>query len=254
VAQLHEEYRPRTWGDVAGQPAAVASIRAVLGRGWGGRAWWITGASGTGKTTLAKLIAAEGASGLATDELDAGSITPARLRELERSYANRPLPVDGKAGWCLIVNECHRLRRDTTTALLDVLERLPGHVCWVFTTTRQGQAAFFEDDATGDCAPLVSRCVEVALEDSRASRQALARRAKAVAQAAGCDGLPDAVYEWVVDACKGNLRAVLQRVECGRLAREAKAAIYAELQRPIAEQCPRRRAELQAQLAALGTV
>ncbi len=191
---LHEQYRPRQWADVAGQDDAVASIRTTLARGWGGRAWWITGASGTGKTTLAKLIAAEGASEYATDELDAGSLTPAALRELEKRYRVRPLPMDGKAGWCLVVNECHKLRKDTVTALLDVLERLPDYVSWVFTTTRVGQATFFADDEAGDKAPLVSRCVEVELVSTPASRAAMAARAKAVAMAAGCDGLPVGVY------------------------------------------------------------
>src|SRR5262245_32236000 len=103
--QLTEQYRPATWADVVGQDEAVEQVQTVLRRGWGGRAWWITGQSGTGKTTLAKLIASEGASDLATDELDAGSLTPAAVRECERRYACKPLPVDGKAGWCLLVNE-----------------------------------------------------------------------------------------------------------------------------------------------------
>jgi replication-associated recombination protein RarA len=249
MASLFEQARPRTWTDVAGQDAAVASIRGTLARGWGGRAWWITGASGTGKTSLAKLIAAEGASDFGTEELDPSSLTPSRLRELERSYASKPLPVDGKAGWAFIVNECHRLRRDAVSALLDVLERLPGHVVWVFTTTKQGQASLFEDDATGDCAPLVSRCIEICLADGPAVRLALARRAKAVAVAAGCDGLPESVYVLAMDECRGNLRAVLQRCESGQLAATAKAAISRELSRPLSEQNPKRRAELQAVLA-----
>lgn len=242
---LHEEYRPRTWGEVAGQEDAVRAIRRTLARGWGGRAWWITGASGTGKTTLAKLIASEGASAFATDEIDAGSLTPAKLRELERGYCCRPLPVDGKAGWALVVNECHKLRRDTVTALLDVLERLPEYVSWVFTTTKQGQASFFADDDTGDTAPLVSRCVEVVLEDGPAVRLALARRAKAVGVAAGCDGLPEAVYEAAVDACKGNLRAVLQRLESGQLGKAARQQALAYLQQPIDQQDGPTRAAMQ---------
>ena len=59
--QLHEQYRPKCWEEVAGQVEALAEVQAVLKRGWGGRAWWLTGLSGTGKTTIARLIAQEGA-------------------------------------------------------------------------------------------------------------------------------------------------------------------------------------------------
>lgn len=252
MTALHEQYRPRTWDDVAGQDAAVRSIRRVLARGWGGRAWWITGASGTGKTTLAKLIAAEGASEFGTEEHDAGSLTPAKVRELERQYAGRMLPVNGKSGWAIVVNECHGLRKDTVRCLLDVLERLPGHVVWVFTTTRQGQASLFEDDTDGDCAPLVSRCVEVPLADDADSRSAMARRAKQVAMAAGCDGFPEGAYTAALAACKGNLRALLGKVESGQLARVAAAELGRELAAtPLQSQNPTRRAEVQAMLRTL---
>ena len=52
MAALHEQYRPRTWGDVAGQDVAVSAIRRCLARGWDGRAWWITGASGDRKSVV----------------------------------------------------------------------------------------------------------------------------------------------------------------------------------------------------------
>jgi replication-associated recombination protein RarA len=251
MASLAEEFRPKVWADVAGQDAAVKAIRSVLSRGWGGRAWWLTGASGMGKTTLAKLIAQQGASELATEELDAGSITPAKLRELERSYSMRPLPIDGKTGWAIVVNECHRLRKDTVAAFLDVLERLPDYVVWIFTTTRQGQASLFDDDRAGDCAPLVSRCVEVELADGPGVRQALAQRAKTVAMAAGCDGLPDSVYTAAIEGCKGNLRALLQRVESGQLAKAARQTAMAFLQQPIDQQDALTRAQMQRLLAEL---
>lgn len=252
MASLAEQYRPTVWEDVAGQDDAVRAIRKTLARGWGGRAWWITGASGTGKTTLAKLIAAEGASEFMTDELDAGSITPAKLRELERDYRLKPLPMDGKSGAALVVNECHKLRKDGVTAFLDVLERLPAHVCWIFTTTRQGQESLFDDDVSGDCLPLVSRCVEVSLADGAKTRQALARRAKWVAQAAGIDGLPDDVYMQALDAVKGNLRALLARVESGQLASAAAEQANAYLQQPFSRQDAATRARMQELVAQLG--
>jgi DNA polymerase III gamma/tau subunit len=56
--QLHEQYRPRDWSDVVGQDKAIAKIDALRNRGLAGRAFWISGSSGTGKTTVARLIAA----------------------------------------------------------------------------------------------------------------------------------------------------------------------------------------------------
>ena len=249
MASLHEQYRPRKWADVAGQPEAVAAIQRTLARGWGGRAWWITGVSGAGKTTLAKLIAAEGADELAIDEQSAGGLTTARLRDLERGYQSRTL--FGKGGHCVIVNECHGLRRDTVRELLDVLERLPAHVTWIFTTTKQGQTSLFEDDESGDCAPLVSRCVEIELENTSQSRQALAKRAKAVGMAAGCDGLPESVYGAAIDACKGNMRALLQRVESGQLAKEAEREWRRYLSQPLDKQDKVERARVQGLIAEL---
>lgn len=259
---LFELARPRTWADVAGQDAAVKSIRRIITRGscackyactcrWGSRAWWITGASGTGKTTLAKLIAAEGAADICIEEHTAGDMTPAAVRELERHYRLRPLPIDGKAGWCMIVNECHGLRKDTVKALLDALERIPAHVCWVFTTTNQGQASFFDDDVEGDAAPLVSRCIVVKLADGPSVRQALARRAHAVAKANGMDGLPEWAYEACLERLGGNLRAVLQRIEAGQVADVAREELEAYLRLPLSEQETSKRALLQARLAEL---
>ena len=70
--QLTERYRPQTWADVAGQDKVVSRIRALAKRGLAGRAYWLSGQSGTGKTTIARLIAAEVASEWDTEEVDAG--------------------------------------------------------------------------------------------------------------------------------------------------------------------------------------
>jgi DNA polymerase III subunit gamma/tau len=60
--QLTERYRPASWSEVVGQEKVVQRLQALAKRGLGGRAYWLSGQSGTGKTTLARLIAAELAS------------------------------------------------------------------------------------------------------------------------------------------------------------------------------------------------
>ena len=250
MAQLHEDYRPREWADVVGQDAAVAAVQAVLKRGWGGRAWWITGASGTGKTTLARLIAAAGADEFGTEEVDAGTLTPNRLADIERAMQYRAL--SGKPGKAFLVNEAHGLRRDTIRRLLVLLESLPEHVAFIFTTTVAGQAELWDD--CQDTAPLLSRCIEVELSNGDRARQAMAKRAKEIAQREGIDGLPDAVYLSALDAVQGNMRRLLQRIECGGFAKDAERRRLLQveldhLRSTKGERAEKRREELKALLA-----
>ena len=86
--QLADKYRPNRWSDVVGQDKIVARLRALAARGGlAGRAYWLSGQSGTGKTTIARLIAAEVADEFFVTELDAGALTVADLRDLEREMA-----------------------------------------------------------------------------------------------------------------------------------------------------------------------
>jgi len=201
---LHERFRPGSFADVVGQDRALRQIQAVLSRGWGGRAWWVTGASGVGKTTLARLIAAVGADELNVHELDAGALTPAALRDVEEGMQYRGFGAKG--GKAYIVNEAHGLRKDTIRLLLVLLERLPAHVCVIFTTTKAGQESLFENDATGDASPLLSRCTEIVLDNGPETIAAMALRAKVIAQSEGIDGLPDSVYRDAAGKCRGNMR------------------------------------------------
>jgi DNA polymerase III subunit gamma/tau len=221
---LAEKYRPVSLEDLAGQDTAVQQVRAVLARGWGGRAWWITGTSGSGKTTLARIIASMGADDLGIEEIDAQTLTPAKLRAIEEECRFRMLGA--KPGKAYIVNEAHGLRKDAIRQLLVALERLPEYVIWVFTTTKSGEEKLFDDDVAGDAAPLLSRCIEVLLT---ADTRAFAERARAVAIAEGVDGLPLSVYESAVAAGGGNLRRVLQRIESGAFAADARAQMAEQL-------------------------
>jgi replication-associated recombination protein RarA len=71
--QLHEQYRPRQWSEVIGQDKALERIGQLRKRGLAGRAFWLSGQSGTGKTTIAKLLAAEIAEPWSTVEIDGGA-------------------------------------------------------------------------------------------------------------------------------------------------------------------------------------
>ena len=113
-------YSPN-FGGAFGQGKAVRVLTALRDRsGFAGRSFWISGQSGSGKTTVARLIAAEVADDWMTDELDAGDLTPARLRTLETTMH---LCAPGKGGRTFLINEAHGMRRDTVRQLLVLLER-----------------------------------------------------------------------------------------------------------------------------------
>ena len=213
--QLFEQYRPQSWSELIGQKHVATAIARMKQRGdLGGRGFWLTGPSGTGKSTCAYLIAADVCDPDNFIEVDAGEITPARLADLERSLRYRA--IGDKPGRAVLINESHGLRQDSIRKLLVVLERIPPWVVWIFTTTNLGQQQLLDGI---DSAPLLSRCIEFRLEGKRYAER-FAQRAMEIADVEGLGGAAFSEYVSLAQRCDFNLRKMLSCIEAGELVRE----------------------------------
>ncbi|HSG71375.1 MAG TPA: AAA family ATPase [Planctomycetaceae bacterium] len=200
---LHETYRPHSFDEVSGHSRTVKMLSRLDPSG---KAILLTGPSGTGKTTLARIVAATVADPLNMVELDATRLTPAKLEDCLRE--SHLYAIGEKTGRAYIVNEVHGLRRDVVTQLLDGLEPIPSHATWIFTTTIDGMNQMDGIDAK----PFLSRCLVFHLQPDR---EAFAIRAKEIAEAEGLGDAPLSEYIRLAEYCDDNLRMMLSQIETG---------------------------------------
>ncbi len=152
---LYRKWRPDRFEDVKGQDHIVTTLRNQIVTGRIGHAYLFCGTRGTGKTTVAKIVAkavnceqpengspcgkcknclsiASGAS-MNVIEIDAASNNGVdAVREIrdEVSYS----PPEGKYK-VYIIDEAHMLTREAFNALLKTLEEPPSYVIFIFATT-----------------------------------------------------------------------------------------------------------------------
>ena len=152
---LYRKFRPDTFADVKGQDHIVTTLKNQLKAGRIGHAYLFTGTRGTGKTTIAKILArtvncenpgpdgpcgecricraiAAGAS-MNVIEIDAASNNGVdNIREIveEVSYS----PAEGKYK-VYIIDEVHMLSIGAFNALLKTLEEPPSYVIFILATT-----------------------------------------------------------------------------------------------------------------------
>lgn len=212
MKRLYERHRPSTIDQVIGQARAVATARHCIERGnVGGSAFWITGPSGTGKTTIARILAAAIAEPEYIEETTGRDIDRGAL---DRIACDCRLHATGKGGRVWIINEAHGLSKAAIERMLDLLESLSDHACVIFTTTWDGQDGLLESQI--DSKPLLSRCTQVKLTNQGLAKAA-APRLQAIAKAEGLDGKPVESYVRLMQEHGNNIRACLVAIDAGEM-------------------------------------
>jgi len=154
---LYRKYRPQTFAEVIGQEHVVKTLSNAISLGMISHAYLFSGPRGSGKTTIARLLAKslncqnrkngefepcnkcnsclEIAGGRAIDliEIDAASHRGIdEMRELRDGIQITPTKSKYKV---FIIDESHQLTKEASNALLKTLEEPPSHAIFVLATT-----------------------------------------------------------------------------------------------------------------------
>ncbi len=204
--QLYEKYRPRNFKEFIGQAMIVKKIQHIMQRpSWDRDAFWIQGPSGTGKTTLAWIIANLKATEFNITELDGTKCTIDQVRQIEEDFFYYAMDGSWKV---IIVNEAHAMSKQAVQAWLTCLEKMPAKRLVLFTTTENIKKDLFNSFSS----PFASRCKMFNFSSKGLSYE-FGKRCRQIAKREGLGTAPLKKFEYLVMVSKNNMRQALQRIE-----------------------------------------
>lgn len=138
---LYRKYRSRSLSEVLGQDHITSILSQALNKGRIAHAYLLTGPRGTGKTSVARILAHEinklpydeSSTNLDIIEIDAASNNGVDdIRALREKAQIAPTSAKYKV---YIIDEVHMLSKPAFNALLKTLEEPPQHVIFILATT-----------------------------------------------------------------------------------------------------------------------